>query len=81
MLSNADFLAKIRFDRAENEPAKICKTFEKCRLPPELKTLTPYERTRDARNLPDKSLDSHMLGVKCAVPSLHSQSWKYSDGL
>ena len=25
MLSNANFLAKIRFDTAENEPAKICK--------------------------------------------------------
>ena len=30
MLSNAYFLAKIRFDTAENEPAKICKIFEKC---------------------------------------------------
>ena len=26
MLSNAYFLAKFRFDTAENEPAKICKT-------------------------------------------------------
>ena len=30
MLSNAYFLAKFRFDTAENEPAKICKIFEKC---------------------------------------------------
>ena len=35
MLSNAYFLAKFRFDRAENEPAKIFAKF--CRiLPPEV---------------------------------------------
>ena len=33
MLSNAYFLAKFRFDTAENEPAKnICKTVHKFRL-------------------------------------------------
>ena len=30
MLSNAYFLAKFRFDTAENEPAKNCKIFGKC---------------------------------------------------
>ena len=29
MLSNAYFLAKFRFDTAENEPAKNCKNFAK----------------------------------------------------
>ena len=28
MLSNAYFVAKFRFDTAENEPAKICEIFE-----------------------------------------------------
>ena len=28
MLSNAYFLAKIRFDKAENEPAKKCKNWQ-----------------------------------------------------
>ena len=30
MLSNAYFLAKFRFDTAENEPAKNLQIFEKC---------------------------------------------------
>ena len=30
MLSNAYFLAKVRFDRAENEPAKNLQNFRKC---------------------------------------------------
>ena len=41
MLSNAYFLAKFRFDTAENEPAKICKFFEKC--------IRAHVRVRDAR--------------------------------
>ena len=38
MLSNAYFLAKFRFDTAENEPAKILQNFAKL---PNLLTLTP----------------------------------------
>ena len=33
MLSNAYFLAKIRFDTAKNEPAKICKNLKFANFP------------------------------------------------
>ena len=46
-LSNAYFLAKFRFDTAENEPCKVC-TIERCNPPPSLPLPTHRSNTGGA---------------------------------
>ena len=45
MLSNAYFLAKFRFDTAENEPAKNLQNFEKCIFPQTFRFATNRPRS------------------------------------
>ena len=57
MLSNAYFLAKVRFDTAENEPAKNLQNLEKIakfgkKLPAEVRDMRPAARADLHRGAP-----------------------------
>ena len=57
MLSNAYFLAKFRFDTAENKPAKKLQNFAK--FAPILLTLTPDPRGGAGRDLLHPGREGH----------------------
>ena len=75
MLSNAYFLAKFRFDTAENEPAKNLQIFEKCIFEKRI-----FEKGDAREGRPKLVSKTHHRGWASAAAS-SLRNWQHEIGL
>ena len=81
MLSNAYFLAKFRFDTAENEPAKICKICKIFAKFANFANLTPLVAQPGKADRGDPCLLLREEPVRHRLPETPSAAWRDRETL